>query len=319
MSASSTTVHARRTRRPGVLLSPLRYPGGKRRLAPFVAEALRLNGLRPRLYVEPFAGGASVALQLLHNNLVDQVVLGEKDPLLAGFWHTVFRDHQRLIARLRTLEASLEQWEYYRRMRPRTALGWALKCLFLNRTSFSGILSETAGPIGGRQQRSAHLIGCRFPVERLVSRIEQIAAYADRVAFVWEGDWRAVLQQAQRLGVPSADMLCYFDPPFYQKADRLYRYSFAEQDHERLYEAIVCFESPYMLSYDAAPPIVAKYSACEPRPRQVELLYSATARGKLVRASELIVSNLLRLPEHTQLWQTERQVGPEAAAEAIAA
>ena len=41
------------------ILSPLRYPGAKRRLSGYVAETLRLNGIRPRLLVEPFAGGAS--------------------------------------------------------------------------------------------------------------------------------------------------------------------------------------------------------------------------------------------------------------------
>lgn len=38
------------------ILSPLRYPGGKRRLAGYIAEALALNGLRPKVFVEPFGG-----------------------------------------------------------------------------------------------------------------------------------------------------------------------------------------------------------------------------------------------------------------------
>src|ERR1700730_5477532 len=49
-------------RRP--VLSPLRYPGGKRRLVPYVASAIRANGLEPDVFVEPFAGGASVSLGL---------------------------------------------------------------------------------------------------------------------------------------------------------------------------------------------------------------------------------------------------------------
>lgn len=200
MSDGSGSRTRRRQRRPEVLLSPLRYPGGKRRLAPYVAEALRLNNLRPELYVEPFAGGASVAIQLLHEDLVDQVALGEKDPMVAGFWKVVFTDHERLIAELRKLEPTLERWEYYRRTRPRSTLGWAIKCLFLNRTSFSGILSPTAGPIGGRQQTSDYGIACRFPIERLVGRIAQIATFADRVAFVHEGDWQDLVARVGQLG-----------------------------------------------------------------------------------------------------------------------
>ena len=62
------------------LLSPLRYPGGKRRLVGYIAQALQMNGLRPKLYVEPFAGGASVAIQLLNDGHVERIALGERDP-----------------------------------------------------------------------------------------------------------------------------------------------------------------------------------------------------------------------------------------------
>lgn len=59
------------------ILSPLRYPGGKRRLAGYIAAAIRINGLRPKLFVEPFAGGgASVAQQLLNDGLVASIALG---------------------------------------------------------------------------------------------------------------------------------------------------------------------------------------------------------------------------------------------------
>ena len=50
-------------------LSPLRYPGGKNRIANFIAQVCvdnRISGL----YVEPYAGGASVALFLLFSNVV---------------------------------------------------------------------------------------------------------------------------------------------------------------------------------------------------------------------------------------------------------
>ncbi len=49
------------------ILSPMRYPGSKRRLANYIAHTLELSDIEPRLFVEPFAGGASVALQLLND------------------------------------------------------------------------------------------------------------------------------------------------------------------------------------------------------------------------------------------------------------
>lgn len=59
-------------------ISPLRYPGAKGKLAPYVAEALRLSRLRPKLFVEPFAGGASVSLHVLQAGLAEKIGLGER-------------------------------------------------------------------------------------------------------------------------------------------------------------------------------------------------------------------------------------------------
>jgi DNA adenine methylase len=63
------------------VLSPLRFPGGKRRLVPYIAAAIRANGLAPSLLVEPFAGGASVALELLAFGFVERIALGDLDPV----------------------------------------------------------------------------------------------------------------------------------------------------------------------------------------------------------------------------------------------
>ena len=45
--------------------TPLRYPGGKARLRPYVERLIRQNNLYDAHYVEPFCGGAAVAIELL--------------------------------------------------------------------------------------------------------------------------------------------------------------------------------------------------------------------------------------------------------------
>ena len=47
--------------------SPLRYPGGKNKLAKFVGLICEKNNINGH-YIEPYAGGASVALFLLFHN-----------------------------------------------------------------------------------------------------------------------------------------------------------------------------------------------------------------------------------------------------------
>lgn len=49
--------------------SPLRYPGGKGKIANFVKLLMIENDLVGRDYVEPYAGGASVALSLLYEGM----------------------------------------------------------------------------------------------------------------------------------------------------------------------------------------------------------------------------------------------------------
>src|SRR5688572_27711616 len=72
------------------LLSPLRYPGGKRRLLPCVARAIMDLPEPPLLAVEPFAGGAAVSIGLLEFGIVPQIALADADPLVSAFWRCVF-------------------------------------------------------------------------------------------------------------------------------------------------------------------------------------------------------------------------------------
>ena len=182
-SADDESVRARKQ------LSPLRYPGGKRKLVPYVQAVLKANGLCPDVFVEPFAGGASVALELAATRAVAQIGLADRDPYIAAFWETVFFDCDWLCRQVEEIEVTLETWERMKKTRFRSRRSLALACLFLNRTSFNGTLQSRAGPIGGKSQVSRYAIDCRFPRKRLIKRLracEQLAT-EQRVAFVEAG------------------------------------------------------------------------------------------------------------------------------------
>ena len=57
--------------------SPLRYPGGKTQLYTLVREILIQNNLHGETYVEPFAGGAGLALKLLINEDVKKILIND--------------------------------------------------------------------------------------------------------------------------------------------------------------------------------------------------------------------------------------------------
>ncbi|TQP96866.1 DNA adenine methylase, partial [Vibrio cholerae] len=59
--------------------SPLRYPGGKTAITPMVSDIIGANNLRSAHYVEPYAGGAGLALSLLFNKVVPHIHLNDLD------------------------------------------------------------------------------------------------------------------------------------------------------------------------------------------------------------------------------------------------
>ena len=292
------------------IVSPLRYPGGKRRLWGYIAEVMRLNSLRPKLFVEPFAGGASVALQLLSAGLVERIALGERDPLVASFWKTVFSEPKWLISQVRRTSITVARWRHFRNATLSSRRERALACLFLNRTSFSGILARTAGPIGGVRQRSKHKIDCRFPRRTVERRILAASRLRDQVVLVMHAGWKETMRRVRELGYGDDEVFYYLDPPFFAKADRLYRYHFSGTDHEHLHDALTRLRSPWLLSYDPAPAILSRYSHNGRGPKRIDLLYSAAADAGQAEAQELIITNLPHLPRATRLWRSSSEWRP---------
>lgn len=291
-----------------VTLSPLRYPGGKRRLVPYVAALLAENQIAPDVFVEPYAGGASVSLELLYFGLVGRVVLADADPMITAFWQTVVEDVDWLCKQVEEVPLNLQTWDRMKHGRFRSRRSLALACLYLNRTSFNGALHPSAGPIGGYAQASKYAIGCRFPRKRLVKRLRECAAMSDRITVVAARDAMTTLREqrdaARRAGEQA---FFYLDPPFWAKSDRLYRRSFNPVDHERLADALQWVRDPFLLSYDPAIEIAELYQAHSAESvAQIELFY--TAAGKSA-GTEIVISNLPKLPNATQLWRPHGEWG----------
>ena len=215
--------------------SPLRYPGAKSGLANVIADLITSASRRlgaPELFVEPFAGGASTALRLAGAGAVRRVLLADADPLVATFWRVAAADTDWLIDRMMDEPVTLDRWDHWRDWQPcgPDDRELAVKCLFLNRTTFSGILHGRAGPIGGRKQESAYKIDCRFNKEGLAARLRFVGDLyaANRIVDVWHRDWLATLDHVAEWYpqlIPNR-VIAYLDPPYWSKSEKLYRRSF---------------------------------------------------------------------------------------------
>jgi len=155
--------------------SPLRYPGGKSKLAPFMELMINKLNINGGTYVEPFAGGAGIAIELLLRDVVSQVVINDYDKAIASFWKAVINENERFIDKIYGTPVTIDEW-YKQKEILRSAqkysfeLGFA--AFFLNRTNRSGIIN--GGPIGGYDQASEWKLDVRYNKEKLIKRIQQI-------------------------------------------------------------------------------------------------------------------------------------------------
>jgi DNA adenine methylase len=269
-------------------------------------KTLELNNLHPDVYVEPFLGGGSVALQLMQNDQVDKVILMDIDPWIASFWETVFFDTGWLIKKIQEVDVCLELWRELKVSNPKTVRDRAWACFYLNRTSFSGILEAAVGPLGGQSQKSDYKIDCRFPKETLIQRILKIAHHRNKVYAIWNCSWdkgvKKIRDDQEKGKLPKKELFFYLDPPFFEKAKSLYRFYFHEQDHVALRDYLLTLEDDWVLSYDAADQVEQLYGdAIHHRTngtsrQHVDIYYSLAQMSERRTAKEVIISNMPILP-----------------------
>src|SRR5712691_9261403 len=90
--------------------SPLRYPGGKAKLGKYVKLLVEQNQLLDGVYVEPYAGGASVALSLLLEEYVRRIHINDLDRAVYAFWHSVLHETDALCKLIRDKRVSRAEW-----------------------------------------------------------------------------------------------------------------------------------------------------------------------------------------------------------------
>lgn len=244
------------------LYTPLRYPGGKARFAPLVTEIIQKNGLNGGHYLEPYAGGAGLALILLVDKVVEHVHINDLDPAVASFWRAATDGTDRLINLVSTAEVTMDAWHHWRSVMqgktPASALERGFATLFMNRTNRSGILK--GGVIGGKLQAGAYKLDARFMRDKICSRLQLIRDNS-KFIHVYEEDAISLLRRCNTL-VP-AKSLVYLDPPYYVKGAGLYRNSYKHEDHTEIADFLQSGELglPWITSYDNAAEIREMYAA----------------------------------------------------------
>lgn len=230
--------------------SPLRYPGGKNRLSAFIARLCVDNKINGH-YVEPYSGGASVALFLLFEGFVEKITINDKDRSIYAFWHSVLNNRKKLCLMIENAEFTIEEWrkqyEIQTRKKSANLLKLGFSTFYLNRTNRSGIIK--AGVMGGVEQKGNFKMDCRFNKEVLISRINKIAKNKKNIR-LYKKDAIKLIDKIQ-IEAENENVIFYFDPPYYLKASSLYMNYYKDKNHENVSNKIKSIKNiKWVVSYD---------------------------------------------------------------------
>jgi DNA adenine methylase len=275
----------------GIFVTPLRYPGGKGRLGPWIAQILAKNKIIDGHYIEPYAGGAGAALFLLSEKIVRHITINDADPVVYSFWRAVTEFPSELVKLIESTPVNMETWHRQKEVvaspSAYSLLDVAFATFFLNRTNRSGILS--AGVIGGKLQAGEYKLNARYNSKELCGRIESIGRMAGAITVLGKDALDLLDEIPERIG---GNGLVYLDPPYYVKGSQLYRNHYSPEDHEAIARKVRLASYPCMVTYDDCSEIRGMYSKL--KSSSFSLHYS-THKSRPV-ASEVLFYKNIKLP-----------------------
>lgn len=282
--------------------SPLRYPGGKSQLTNYVHHLLVVNKVQGT-YIEPFAGGAGVAIKLLLDNSVNSIWINDYDKAIYSVWYSILHQPKQLINLIekvpfdyygghhKSKNFSINFWKeqkknYSEYKNHQNSLELGFSTLFLNRTNRSGIIK--GGPIGGIDQNGTSQIYSRFNKQTLIKKINLIHNQRNRIKLTRK-DAAKLISDIQKQVDPKNSFI-FFDPPYFEQGKNLYYSSFDENGHKHLADAILKLtDFNWITTYDKSQRISELYQSNQKK-FEYGIRYSANNK-KRGHAPELLFAS----------------------------
>lgn len=289
--------------------SPLRYPGGKARMAGYLADLFihQYGSMDIEIWIEPFAGGAGAGLTLLEAGVIGELWLVEKNPAVAALWAQITSNGEEFARRVEVTTPSMDLWSWSREVIAAGAgdkpgdLGYA--AFVINRCSRSGIINAVAGPMGGKNQTGQWHVGSRFNAVALADRIRTISQQRSSIR-VMEGDATIYIEGLDDCGFED-EVVLFVDPPYIREGNRLYAHGMSADQHQGLADALHRCPARWMLTYDDEPAVLDLY----PGHRVLEYEIPHTANKQRIDKEYAVVSDNLGidpqrplLPRSTSTW-----------------
>ena len=239
--------------------SPLRYPGGKGQVYKFIEDLLCKNNMIGCTYIEPYAGGAGVAIRLLFEDKVKKIAINDFDRSIYAVWYSILNYTEEFILLIKNTDITMANWYLQKEIQKNkeivNLLELGFSTFFLNRTNRSGIIK--AGVIGGKNQDGNYRLDCRFNKIKLSKLIEKISTYRNRIE-LHNLDAIDFLNIVKR----KHNQFYFIDPPYYKQGQALYTNFYQHNDHAKLakYLKQKLKTKKFLISYDNCEEIEKLYS-----------------------------------------------------------
>jgi DNA adenine methylase len=228
--------------------SLFRYPGGKTWFVPTFRHWITTMYPKPKILVEPFAGGGIISLTALFENLVQKAVMVELDDEIAAVWESIVKgDAEWLANRIVTFELSREAVVNEIKRLPRTQKEKAFQTILKNRTFHGGILAKGSGFLNyGENAKGIH---SRWYPATIAKRILNLNHIAGRIDFRCYDGLKVMQEFSNR-----HDTIYFIDPPYTaggkKAGKRLYKHY--DLDHEHLFTVCETLKGNFLMTYDNA-------------------------------------------------------------------
>ncbi len=243
-------------------------------MANFIKLLFLRNGLVGAEYVEPYAGGAGVALSLLYEEYASHIHINDLDEAVHAFWDAVLHNTDALCERIADTAVTMDEWHRQKAVLEADgadSLDLAFATFFLNRTNRSGIVR--GGVIGGQEQKGRWKLSARYNTPALVQRIKKVARFGSRITLTPHDAAHYIKHVLP--SIPK-DAVVYLDPPYFVKGQGLYRNAYDKAAHAEIARLVPKIRQEWVVSYDAADEIKALYDDYDPL--EYDLSYSAQDR-----------------------------------------
>lgn len=226
--------------------SPFRYPGGKTWFVPRLREWLCSQSCKPRLLVEPFAGGGIVSLTTAFENLAENVLMVELDDEIAAVWDTITSgEGEWLSHQILHFEMSRESAVSEIQRTPKSRREKAFQTIIKNRTLHGGILAAGSGFL--KNGEAGKGISSRWYPSTLAKRINDITHVLPKLQFE-QGDAFEMLNKYK----DDLDVVFFIDPPYTaggkNAGSRLYTHF--SIDHDMLFSMCSELVGDFIMTYD---------------------------------------------------------------------